>query len=413
MNPRSEDFERLAIRWADAPHITKDYPSVVAAITAFPELYAKNRDALPQNDSDRAFGLMARAAQIIDRSIVLADSEQAAARMAQQASDLLDEALKLDPTCYDALRIRRYMMRPTRDDMTVFLAESADEVREVCLGVARENALVPPDGHWSLSVYLRPYLRWLLDLANEQLGCGRYRRALETCHAILDLDAEDVVGARHVAAYVYVKLEDAEGLAQLIARYPNDHNAWFLLARCCMAYKQRRLDDAASILHTVVRSFPAAGCTLSYQDELPPGVFGHLEYADGSADELYVAISEAAVILDENCGDYMSPLSSWIAGDPVVVEARASEEARSELEQPRERERSASPGRAPRPSAPASIDPDALAFADVTCVDDLLAGMQVQEEPCSRDSRDSWPGPGSSTPGEEGSQDSASPHQGR
>lgn len=401
MNPRSEDFERLAIRWASVPHATDGYPNLVAAITAFPELYAKNRDALPQNDSDRAFGLMARAAEIIDRSIVLADTEQAATAMAQQAASLLEEALKLDPVCYDAVRIHRYTARPTRDEMVAFLEESADEVCEMCTASARDNQMVPPDGHWSLSVYLRPYLRWLLDLANEQLGCGRYRLALKTCLAILDLDAEDLVGARHVAAYVCVKLEDADELARLLARYPDDNNAWFMLARCFMAYKQRRLDDAAALLHAVVRAFPAAGCTLSYQDELPPGVFGHLEYADGSADELYVAVSEAAVILDENCGDYMSPLSDWIARDPVVNEARASEEARSELEQPRERSAAARP---PRPPAPADLDPDALAFADVTCVDDLLAAIQTQP-PCDS--------PNTDAPGCETSQNPDAPDEGR
>ena len=376
MNPRNEDFERLALRWSEAAPTFSSYATMVEAITAFPERYVKERDKLPQNDSDRAFGLMARAAQIIDRSIVLADSEQAAASMAQQAASLLDEALKLDPTCYDARRISRYMARPTRDEMVVFLADAADDVRAGCLAVARENHMVPPDGHWSLSVYARPYLRWLLDLANEQLGCGRYRRALETCHTLLDLDNDDLVGARHVAAYVCVKLEDAEGLAELIGRYPQDTNAWFMLARCCMAYKQRRLDDAASLLHRIVRQFPSAGGTLTYQDELPPGVFGHLEYEDGTADELYVAVSEAAVILDENCGDYMSPLSDWIARDAVVNEARMAEEARSELERPRERERTAPP-RTPRPPAPADLDPDALAFADITCVDDLLAAIQA------------------------------------
>lgn len=373
MNPRSEDFERLAIRWADAPHAVGAYPNLLAAISAFPELYAKDRDKLPQNDSDRAFALMGRAAQIIDRSVVTAETEDAAAELALKATSLLDEALKLDPACYDAVRIRKLLDRPTREEMESFLADSAEEVREVCWGTARENGLLPPDGRWSASVYVRPYLRWLLDLANESLSCGRYRRALDTCLRLLELDEVDFVGARHVAAYVYVKLEDAQGLARFMECYPGDSNAWFLLSRCFMAYKQRRLDVAASVLHQIVRTFPASGCTLSYQDELPPGVFGHLEYADGTADELFVAVSEAAVILDENCGDFVSPLSDWIARDPVVEEARASEEARAQAAQPAQREQRQPAPRAPRPPAPANADE--LAFADVNSVEDLLAAL--------------------------------------
>ena len=363
MNPRGEDFERLAIRWANSFQKTDGYPNLLAAITAFPELYERKRDALPQNDADRAFALAGRASDIMDRSVVMADTEEAAARLAAKAADLVEEALKLDPTCYDAVRLHRYMGRPSRDEMESFLADGADEVCERCLAAARGNGLVPPEGRWSLSVYMRPYLRWLFDLANERLSCGCYRRALETCLQLLDLDADDLVGARQVAAFVLVKLEDAAGLADLLARFEGDQNAWFLLARCFMAYKQRRLDDAAAVLHQIVRSFPAAGCTLTYQDELPPGMFGHLEYAEGSADELYVAVSEAAVILDENCGDSVSPLSDWIANDAEVSAARAREEAAA----------GASSSRAPEPAeAPADED---LSFSDIESVDELLSAL--------------------------------------
>lgn len=392
MNPQAEDFERLAIRWADTPQATRDYPSMIAAITAFPELYAKNRDALPQNDADRAFALVTRACTLLDRYVVMAESDQAAAKFADEAASLIDEALKLDPVCYDAVRIHRYLARPTRDEMVAFLSDGADEVYEMCRSVSRDNGIEPPQGRLSMSVYMRPYLRWLFDLANEQLGCGRYGRSLEVCGRLLELDAADVVGARHIAAFDYAKLEDAEGLAALIGRFPDDaDNAWFLLARCFMAYKQRRLDDAAAILHGVVRRFPRAGCTLSYQDELPAGVFGHLEFAPGSEDELYVAVSEGAVILDENCGDYLSPLSDWVVRDPVVAAARAAEEARmggagsGGAAEPF-RQSPSTGGERRAPAAPSGLAGDADGgegalqellggtggFDDITCIEELL-----------------------------------------
>lgn len=391
MNPQAEDFERLAIRWADTPQATKDYPSMIAAITAFPELYARNRDALPQNDADRAFFLVARACMLLDRYVVMAESDQAAAKFTDEAASLIDEALKLDPLCYDAVRIHRYLARPARDEMVGFLSDGADEVYEMCLAVSRDNGIDPPQGRLSMSVYMRPYLRWLFDLANEQLGCGRYGRSLEVCSRLLELDAADMVGARHIAAFDYVKLEDAEGLAALIGRFPDDaDNAWFQLSRCFMAYKQRRLDDAAAILHGIVRGFPRAGCTLSYQDELPAGMFGHLEFAPGSEDELYVAVSEGAVILDENCGDYLSPLSDWIARDSVVAAARAAEESRMGGAEPADAPESArqsvdtggetrlAPTAADVQIDDASVDPrevdDAAigGFDDITCIEELL-----------------------------------------
>ena len=386
MNPQAEDFERLALRWADSPEAAAAYPSMIAAITAFPELYARKRDALPQNDADRAFGLVARACQTLDRGVIMAPSEQAALKLTNDAAALLDEALKLDPACHDAVRVSRYLGRPTREDMSAWLAAEAPGVREACVANSRANGIEPPPGQWSLSVYLRPYLRWMFDLANEQLGCGRYRASLETCLAVLDLDIADHTGIRNVAAYDYVKLEDAEGLAVLMARYPGERNAWFELSRVFLAYKQRRLDDAAAILHGIVRAWPSAGCTLTFQDELPAGMFGHLEYLDASDDELYIAVSEAAVILDENCGDYLSPLSDWISRDPEVVAARAAEEARFDLMQRRQDPKVR--GRVPAPSQVAGSDPvptaenpgapagyAASAFDDITCVDDLLRAI--------------------------------------
>ena len=85
-----------------------------------------------------------------------------------------------------------------------------------------------------------------------------------------------------------------------------------------------------------MRTYPQAGVTLAYQDELPAGLFGHLEYAEGSDDELFIPVSEAAVVLDENCGDFSSPLSSWISMHPDVEAARVLEESRAQAAQERE-----------------------------------------------------------------------------
>jgi tetratricopeptide (TPR) repeat protein len=333
MTPRAEDFERLIMRWAAAPQ-HNGYTSLAASLAAFPERYAANRDALPQNDSDRAFGLVTRACELLNRSVVKAETDEEAQRLTDEAAGYIDEALKLDPQCYDAVRINRYLQRPSRDEMASFLEGRVDEVRAGCLAVAEQNGALPPEGRWSVSPYVRPYLRWVADLANEQLACGRYRLALARAREVLATDENDLVGARHIAAFACVKLEDEKALDDLMNDVPFKNDAWYMLSECFMAYKGRRLEEATETLHKIVRTFPAAGCTLMYQDELPPGVFGHLEYADGTADELYVAVSEAAVVLDENCGEFSSALSGWIADDPVVAEAYASEEALALLQNP-------------------------------------------------------------------------------
>ena len=74
MVPASEDFERLAVRWAFST-AAKEYPNLVAMLSAFPERYAKDRDALPQTDADRAFALAGRAAQIFDYQVIEAKTQ--------------------------------------------------------------------------------------------------------------------------------------------------------------------------------------------------------------------------------------------------------------------------------------------------------------------------------------------------
>ncbi len=336
MTPQAEDFERLAIRWAGISHEAEGYPDAIAAMTAFPEIYAQGRDRLPQTDADRAFALVCKACDILDGKLLYAPDDDAAARLTHEAGGYLDEAVKLDKACFDADRIRFSLDQGIRDAMVDHLAQRSDEVREACLETAKREGLMATEGTWSASVYLRPYLRWRLNLANEQLNCGRYRQSLEVCEDLLALDARDLVGVRYVAAFDYVKLEDAEGLEALIGRFPDDCNAWFKLARLFMAYKQLRLDDAREALHDIVRTYPGAGRTLTYQDEVSVGVFDHLPFAPGSADELFIAVSEGAVVLDENCGDAISALSDWIAGDSLVKQAKESEDAQWELEHPGE-----------------------------------------------------------------------------
>ncbi len=328
MLPQSEDFERLAVRWASSPQ-ARTYPSLVAMLSAFPELYAKDRDSLPQTDADRAFALAGKAAQIFDHQVVDAKTEEEANRSTIEATAMVDEALKLDPQCHDALRIRRNLQRPTRSEMLEYLVENAERVYAECCTQARQANIMPPETHLGASPYLKPYLRWMFDIANEQLGLGRYRASLEVCLSMLDRDEGDIAGFRHIAALDYAKLEDEAGLAALRARFPQDNNAWFELCDLFLAYKRGDFDAAEAKLQDILRTYPAPGMTLAYQDELPAGLFGHLEYAEGSDDELFVAVSEAAVVLDENCGDFSSPLSSWIAMHPDVEAARVLEESRA------------------------------------------------------------------------------------
>ena len=193
---RAEDFERLAIRWAAAPHEGATPAEVIAAIAAFPEQFAADRDRLPQNDTDRAFALVDKASRILDDAVFDAETDQRADELTCTAAGYLDEALRLDPQCFDALRIRHSLDSGSRDAAVAFLDGKRAEVRDACREISRQAGVTLADHHWSSSVYMRPYLRWEMNLANEQLNCGRYRASLAVCERALDADEADVVGVR-------------------------------------------------------------------------------------------------------------------------------------------------------------------------------------------------------------------------
>ena len=328
IHPRMEDYERLALRWIDSAQKEYRDSHLMQALDFFPNMYNKNRDGIPQTDSDRAFWLVCQAAEILDKSIYETDDNAVILDLTATATTYLDEALQLDPHCYDAVRMRQILDIESHADYIEWLKSMSDEVKESCESIVKEAGMLPPDHMMGLSVFMRPYLRWLLNIAYEYYMCGHYRLALETCTLIMDLDNHDCLGARLLAAYVYVKLEDAEGLAGLIHMFNHEENAWFLLARCCMAYKQRRLEDAEQLLRELAFSCDLGGNILMRQEEIPPALFGyHLVCAPGTSDELFVAVSEAAVILAENGGDYLSPMGSWIAMNPVIAELASTNES--------------------------------------------------------------------------------------
>lgn len=332
-NPHAEDFERLAVRFIDHPSTAQRYSSIVEALEAFPELYAQDRDGLPQNDSDRAFWLTARSCRILDDNILFAVHHQQVADLTSQADALLEEALKLDSQCFDALRIQFSLHNDLPAAEEEFLASKADEVRESCLAQAQATGVMAPDKRWSASVLLRPYLRWMMNLASVNLELGRYRRCLEICHEVMDKDTNDITGTRLIAALALVKLEDASGLNQLVARFGHERNAWFDLGQMIMAYKQLRMKDAAFLLHELVRNYPGAGPTLVDQREIQQGYFCHLPFTWGSEDELFLAVSEFSVVLNDGDDEdtLRTPLASFIALDPQVQQAYEEQLAARQL----------------------------------------------------------------------------------
>ena len=333
-DPRREDYQRLSLRFAKGLDDAEP-GAAMRAFASFSQRFAQDRDSLPQSDADRAFHLVALATDVVDYQLPFASDEQAPG-LIQRGKDLLDEALSLDPACYDALRMRSSSEAPSVEARYRFLVEREGEVRAHC-EASRDEAAASMEGEraaLATSIAMRPYWRWLASLAEEALICGRNRVAAETAERLLASDPADSCDVRFTLSYALAKLEDEPGLARLAERYgaisPQrpTNDAWMLLARTALAHKRCDLLAAHDLLEELLAAYPNGAQALVRQAELPDGEFARLRVSPYSEDELILAVSEGIVLLQEgNDRSGRGVLGSWVAGTVASLRPEAAAEA--------------------------------------------------------------------------------------
>ena len=319
-DPRREDYQRLALRYAQS--LPKGDPVAAAkAFTDFGRRFARDRDTLPQSDADRAFHLVAVAAEVIDYQLPFSSEAKADALIAR-GRDLLDEAVSLDPTCHDAIRMRASRTNPSFDAQFAFLKDGIEEVYASCQAA---RAAVPDDGDdervaLGRDIAMRPYRRWMAALAEEALICGRNRSCIETGERLLEQDPSDQADVRFTLALAYAKLEDQTSLDALAKRYgaivpPRAaDDAGIGLARLALAHKSHDMSLARQLLERLANTYEGCASALISQTELPDGVFARLAVPPYSEDELIVALSEGTVLLLEGREqDGRGPFGLWVA----------------------------------------------------------------------------------------------------
>ncbi|MBQ9621691.1 MAG: response regulator receiver protein [Atopobiaceae bacterium] len=313
-DPRREDYQRLGLRFARELD-GSDPATAVHAFSSFGRRFASMRDTLPQSDADRAFHLVADAAVMVDYQLPFAPDEQVDG-LVGRAQALLDEAVALDGGCYDAVRMRFAGTRPSFERSYDFLSERAPEVLAACRAQAEAAAAdsFPDRARLGSDIAMRPYWRWMANLAEKALICGRNRACIKLAHELLELDPSDSADVRFTCALAYAKLEDEQGLDAFAAKNAalergiGAEDAWMLLSRCALAYKRRDFDGARTQLRRIIDGYPHAALNLMDQKELPEGVFSRLAVGPGTEDELMLAISEATVLLLD--GRY--PFGAWV-----------------------------------------------------------------------------------------------------
>lgn len=334
-DPRQEDNQRLGLRYARELE-RNGSASALRSFSQFGRRFAQDRDSLPQTDADRAFHLVVLATEAIDYRLPFANETQAEA-LIKRGRELLDEALALDPDCFDALRMQSSSQIQTIEGRWRFLVEREPEVRAHC-EEARKEALANGSGDerdgLAANIAMRPWWRWLASMAEEALICGRNHESIELARRLIESDPLDMSDARFTLAYAYAKLEDEKALDDLSARYPSNgrgnNDAWLLIARLALAHKRFDLDGARDQLRRILRAYPDGAVALIRQTELPDGEFARLHVRLNSEDELILALSEGVVLLQEGDDrEGRGVLGKWVAREVSAMNPSAAMEAAS------------------------------------------------------------------------------------
>ncbi|EHF02925.1 hypothetical protein HMPREF1008_00570 [Olsenella sp. oral taxon 809 str. F0356] len=306
--PNREDYQRLSLQFMRSA----DRMGPLAAARAFAGFgrrFSQDRDSLPQDDADRAFGLVARATTVIDYELPFSDDDKAL-ELIKKGHELLDEALLLDEHCFDALRMQQASQIASFDGYYDFLRTEGDDVRAWCLR-QHEHALKREGGERgriAANLALRPFIRWRAMQASKAVICGRNKDAIDIARELMRIDPDDEADVRYTALIALAKVEDEQGLeelcrkgAQIEARrgMPATQDAWTQLARIALAYKSHDLVGARDAITRLAETHPNALSALAIQRELPDGVFSRLVTQPRSEDELILAISESTVLLQE------------------------------------------------------------------------------------------------------------------
>lgn len=327
-DPHKEDYQRLGLRFARS--LTADDPLAAGrAFASFGRRFAQDRDSLPQTDADRAFHLVADATTLIDYQLPFATDEEAETIIGR-GHQLLDEALALDPACYDALRMKMSAECPSFESYYDFLREEAPAVKSSCIAQQAASADDSSSERATLAaeLVLRPYLRWLSTLASKAVICGRNREALRITEEIFELDPADSSDARFTAALALAKLEDEQGLEQLakrrgLRRLRAADDAWMRLSFASVAYRRLDYRAAREQVSRIIASYPYAAPTLAMQRELPDGVFARLAMPPYSEDELVIATSESTVLLQEGRDAFgRGSFGTWVMLESIGLATR-------------------------------------------------------------------------------------------
>ena len=157
------------------------------------------------------------------------------------ALELAEKALKLDPDCVDALIMKVKLTARS-------LPEVIDRVKKIITRAEQKlgtEYFEENKGHFWGMVETRPYMRSREFLTTTFKVAGRLDEAISQAEEMLELNPNDNQGIRDMLLGMYLETENMKGARNLIKKYPNEIMATFLWGQVLERYLSGEVEEAA------------------------------------------------------------------------------------------------------------------------------------------------------------------------
>ncbi len=238
---------------------------------------------------------------IIGRNLdeLMAESEPGPAEQAQQlacqamemedldeALDLLNRALDLDPDNTDALAMVATLMASNDKER---IAALAAVVRRAEKNLGRSFFEENQGDFWAI-VETRPYMRARATLVSLLIRTGCSGEAIAHCEEMLQLNPNDNQGIRDTLMGLYLKTDNLQGARELLDRYPGSFLAAFNWGRVLERFLSGDLEGAKKAFTTAHRANRYVRDYLTGRKSMPQPFPEY--YSLGDVNEAQVCVSE-------------------------------------------------------------------------------------------------------------------------
>jgi tetratricopeptide (TPR) repeat protein len=171
----------------------------------------------------------------------------------EDALDLANRALALDPECVDALVTRETCLSTSPDDAIARVRAVIDRVERAW----GKQYMRETEGHFWGEIETRPYMRARQDLVGLLSNEGHLPEAIDACRTMLRLNPGDNQGAREMLLGLLLQVGDAAGAEELTRQYEKDAGAIFMWGRALACFQaEGRSTGAAGSLARAIKANP-------------------------------------------------------------------------------------------------------------------------------------------------------------